>query len=238
VTGHDEITELLGAYALNAVLPDDARLIAAHLETCPSCREELAIYEETAASLSGAGGPSPSGVWEKISGQLTPPPLELVSRRSEFSFSRRLAPVLVAVAAALIALVGFELSHLESRVGHLQAALAKNGLTAAAASAELAPGSRTLWLSSASHKPAMEAVISGNGAAYLVQSKLPVLAAARTYQLWGLANGKVVSLGLLGNGRSVTAFRVSPRVKELMVTAEPAGGVPAPTSAVVASASL
>ncbi len=236
--GHEEMRELLGAYALDAVTPEEARLVASHLETCPPCRQELAAYEETAAALSGAGGPAPGGVWEKISGQLTPPLLEFAPRRAGSPLARRLAPVLVAVAAALVALVGFELSHLESRVSHLQAALARNGLASAAASAELAPGSKTLWLSSSRHEAVMEAVIRPDGQSYLVKSRLPVLGAARTYQLWGLVGGKVVSLGLLGDGRAVAAFRVSSNVRELMVTAEPAGGVPAPTTNVLASAPL
>lgn len=41
---HAEVKDLLEAYALGALEPAEADIVAAHLTSCPSCREELAGY--------------------------------------------------------------------------------------------------------------------------------------------------------------------------------------------------
>ncbi len=72
--GHAELQELLGAYALDAVEPEEAAAIERHLPTCPRCRNELADHREVAALLGYAGGSAPSGVWDRIIASLEEPP--------------------------------------------------------------------------------------------------------------------------------------------------------------------
>ena len=48
---HDEVRELLAAYALDALEPEDERAVEAHLATCPDCRREVAALREATASL-------------------------------------------------------------------------------------------------------------------------------------------------------------------------------------------
>lgn len=74
LTGHHEVEELLGAYALDAVDPDEAAEIEYHLSTCPRCRAELAEHREVAALLGYAGAPAPAGVWDRIVAGLEEPP--------------------------------------------------------------------------------------------------------------------------------------------------------------------
>ena len=64
--------------------------------------------------------------------------------------------------------------------------------------------------------------------------QLPPASAGRTYQLWAIAQGKPVSLGVFNtaaDGRLTAAMAVPPDLTfELAaVTEEPAGGSPAPT---------
>ncbi len=59
MNGHDELIELLGVYALDAVSPDERRAIEAHLEVCASCRAEVADHLEVAAGLSALSIASP-----------------------------------------------------------------------------------------------------------------------------------------------------------------------------------
>lgn len=75
LTDHEELQGLLGAYALDAVEPDEAEALERHLTTCPRCRNELADHREVAALLGYAGVPAPSGVWDRIIASLeeTPP---------------------------------------------------------------------------------------------------------------------------------------------------------------------
>ena len=48
---HDELRELLAAYALDALDSEDERAVEAHLATCPDCRRDVAALREAAASL-------------------------------------------------------------------------------------------------------------------------------------------------------------------------------------------
>jgi hypothetical protein len=82
LTGHAELQELLGAYALDAVEPAEATVIELHLATCPRCRDELAQHREVAALLGYAGGAAPSGVWDRIVARLEEPPPALALTRT------------------------------------------------------------------------------------------------------------------------------------------------------------
>ncbi len=63
---HAEIQELLGAYALDAVEPDEAAQIERHLAGCPQCAAEVASYREVAGLLGSAEGLAPPGLWDRI----------------------------------------------------------------------------------------------------------------------------------------------------------------------------
>ena len=67
---HEEIEELLGAYALDAVEPNVAAIIEAHLEGCVRCAIEVAQHHEVAGLLANAGGAPPSSLWDGIAAQL------------------------------------------------------------------------------------------------------------------------------------------------------------------------
>lgn len=70
---YDEFSDLLGAYALDAVDADEREQIELHLATCPRCRAEVAEHREVASFLSHAGAPAPDGVWDRIAEELAPP---------------------------------------------------------------------------------------------------------------------------------------------------------------------
>lgn len=67
---HDEITELLGAYALDAVSPEEASEIEQHLAECPRCGAEVAAHREVAGVLGNLGGVAPAGLWSRIADEL------------------------------------------------------------------------------------------------------------------------------------------------------------------------
>lgn len=48
---HEEVTELLGAYALDAVDEDERALVEEHLGLCARCRAEVQAHRETATLL-------------------------------------------------------------------------------------------------------------------------------------------------------------------------------------------
>ncbi|MBW3595511.1 MAG: zf-HC2 domain-containing protein, partial [Actinobacteria bacterium] len=43
---HDDVKDLLAAYALGAVTPEEKRAVDVHLMSCDDCRREVADYEE------------------------------------------------------------------------------------------------------------------------------------------------------------------------------------------------
>lgn len=238
---HDEATELLGAYALDAVEPEEGAALRRHLETCGACREELDGLRGAAAALGEAAVEAPAHLWLQISERLgTPaPPLQLApTRRGARGWWRN--PVVAAAAAVIVAafaVLGWDVSRLDGRVANLQSAVSRAGLRQAADAAALAPGSRLVELRASAGEARMEVAITPGGQAYAVTSTLPVLRRG-TYQLWGLSSGRLVSIGLLGTAAAPSAFRVEAGVTALMVTAEPAGGVPAPTTPVLVKAQL
>jgi anti-sigma factor RsiW len=81
---HREIQELLGVYALDAVDPDTAAMVEAHLETCPKCAVEVAQHHEVASLLANSGGAAPAELWSGIAGRLdgsVPPSWERLAER-------------------------------------------------------------------------------------------------------------------------------------------------------------
>lgn len=63
---HQDLQDLLGVYALDAVDPDEAAELEEHLRSCPQCRAELAEHRSVAALLANTGGPAPASLWDRI----------------------------------------------------------------------------------------------------------------------------------------------------------------------------
>lgn len=234
---HAEIEELLGAYALDAVDPHEAEAVELHLRDCPRCRAEVAGHREVAAALAHAGHPAPPGVWSRIAGSLeeSPPQLDLARvasmRRDRRGVPARVVAAVVAVAAAVIAVLGVQVSRLDDRTDELAAALQEEGIDEAVRAALLDEDSRRVDLRSDDGRTFVQAVVQEDGNGYLVRHNLPRLPDERTYQVWALTDDRTVSVGVLGARPGVSAFTMAAdRVSVLAVTAEQAGGAPAPTS--------
>jgi len=221
---HEQLIELLGAYALDAVDDDERVAIEEHLRTCPRCRAEVQEHREVATLLAHSGADAPVGLWDRIVGSLdaAPPPLELAPVLPIAPVRRRWVPAAaVAVAAALIvAVLGVDLHHQTRRIDRLQAAVADPMATAFDRALD-DPSSRVVTLSGARD---VRAVITAKGIGYLRATGLPRLGADRTYQLWGKVGDQLVSLGVLGNEPTVVAFGAQ-SVTLLAITTELAGGV-------------
>jgi anti-sigma-K factor RskA len=76
---HDEIESLLGAYALDAVEPDEAMLVERHLEECPRCGAEVDAFRELAGRLGTSAvledaEPVPPELWDRIAERLNAAP--------------------------------------------------------------------------------------------------------------------------------------------------------------------
>jgi anti-sigma-K factor RskA len=104
----------------------------------------------------------------------------------------------------------------------------------------LAHQHRTITLTAASGSENATVIVGSGDVGYWIGSNLAELPSSETYQLWTVVRGKtIVSLGVLGaDPKSASAFRLSPGMGRLMVTIEPEGGTPGPTTPAVVGAVL
>jgi hypothetical protein len=238
---HEEIEGLLGAYALDAIDPEERAAIEAHLATCPKCSAELAAHREVTSLFAYRGQEAPDGLWDRIAVRMheSPPELRLDRIRPRMATpperrpgssrpaSRRVlqwrwvAPV-AAAAAIAVAVLGVEVAHLSSRPSTV------SGPTMAQVRHALAePGSRKVTLTGGgSAKPTLDAVITAGGVGYVYgEQHVAPLPADRTYQLWGVVGHNAVSYGLLGSDPHVVEFDAGRGESALAVTDEVASGV-------------
>lgn len=260
---HEEASELLGAYALDAVDGEEFADLEEHVASCPRCRSELDTLREVASALGNSVEPLPEDLWSTIVSGLPedrpdeePPPMPRLESPTRSPFrapssgrtrrTRALVALLGAVAVAAVAVaavLGIDLvrsqndvSSLRSNVSSLQAQVNRSPVAVALRT----PGSTVVILESSSGSELAKFVIAPGGHGYLVSSDLPVLASGQTYQLWGIVGTTPISLGLLGAAPHTGAFTIAgaPTTSKLAVTAEPTGGTVAPTGSILASGTV
>jgi anti-sigma-K factor RskA len=234
---HDQVQELLGAYALDAVSPEERRAVEAHLSDCPRCRAEVAEHLETAAMLAGSGATAPEGVWDRIASSLGDGSrvLDLERARRRREPWRWVTSAVAAVAIAAAVSLGVAVRQTQQRVERIAASVHEDGLVRAATAALLDPASARITLTSSDGAVTVDAVVLPDGTGYLVRDNLRALPSGRTYQLWALGEANPISAGVLGGDPGIVGFHVDPRFQGLAMTRERAGGVVAPTLPPVAS---
>jgi hypothetical protein len=235
---HDDVAELLGAYALHAVDPDEQAEIERHLEGCPRCRAEVADHRWVATQLGNSGGDAPDGLWDRIASTLeeTAPPMRLdlpvpqgqvvplAPRRRQGN--RLVVAALAAAAAVVIGLLGAQVLSQDDRIDDLQVALEERAILSAANVALSDPSAERARLQSPDGAISATAVLLADGTGYLMADGMPALDDDLTYQLWGQTDGGLISLGLLGaDPNEVVAFQAADDVQALAVTREQAPGV-------------
>lgn len=226
---HDELEELLGAYALDSVPEDERGALEAHLAECPRCRAEVAVHRETAAMLAGPGSQAPDEVWDQIVGALDGreegvPELDRARAGRPRQPRRWVATAVAAAAVAAVVSLGLEVTEQRRELERVTASIGQEGLLRAASAALLNPEATRINLASDDESVGAQAVLLPDGQGYLVQDSLRALPETRTYQLWALGD-QVISAGILGHDPGVAAFNVSPGITGLAITDEVAGGV-------------
>ena len=245
---HDDIRELLGAFALDAVEPDESAVVEAHLATCPRCREEVREHREVAALLAYAGTTAPEGMWDRLAATLDAAPpasaapelgVMLGNQAAVRTGGRRRRGSRIAAAAAAAALVaglgagGLQvqsaLRSQDDQIEKVAQALSEEGararLVREAAAAALADGAREVHLLTPDRTPMADAVVLADGTGYLIDKGAPSLPEGRTYQLWAVTGGQKLSLGVPGRDLDVVTFRVPEATDALALTVEQAPGV-------------
>ncbi len=225
---HDEIRELLALHALHAVDDGEREEIEAHLDGCDDCRGEVDDHRSV-ASLIGAQSIEvdvPHSLWERVESELastvTPIRRDRVSLLAAVGAAAAML-VLVVVQTTRLTDVRSELVAAEMQLTQVEQAIAAGDWTGAAAVATGVPDARTVTLTGDGR-----AIITllPDGTGFVAESDLAALPTDRSYQLWIVQGGEVVSAGLLRRGATGSTFRFDPASLEgLVVTEEEAAGV-------------
>ena len=241
---HREVVDLLGAYALNAVDAEESDTIRDHVGACDDCAEELQQHLQVAALLATSELFAPAPVWETIAGELGEDPDHTQSAPS----AQRAADVVplhtrwlrpLAIAATFVLLAGAvvvqsarlstatsDLDAAQAAVAELTDTLAEPALATAAQQAMADPRAQQVMLGSQSSGSNAIIVLMPDGTGYLAEHSLQPLSADRTYQLWAIVDGKVISAGVLGPNPGVVPFHIDPDgFQGFAITEEVVGGV-------------
>lgn len=224
----DDVRELLGAYALNALDADERARVDELLLADPTARAELHELEQGAAWLGHASLRPPERAWDAISaeverdlagdgaGNVAPlQPSRAPSRSRRWLVAAAIA-VLVALGAAAVVAVTRSSS--------------PQSVTTQYAEARRDPAARTVTLRNDDGTPAARAVVLPDRTAYMDGRALPSAPADRDFQLWAITPEGPVSVAVMHDPGGVHRFRVAPGATKLAVTDEPRGGSREPTT--------
>jgi anti-sigma-K factor RskA len=227
-----ELDELLGAYALDAVSPEEARRVEDYLAINPKAAAEVREHREVATMLAFTGMDAPEGLWSRIEQELDAPApvpgpeLARVMSIHEAPSRRRFASiapwVASAAAAAIVAVVAIGIAD--------RATAPTDPIVAAYEEADADRDSMRATLVADGSSFEAIAVIDQDGHGFVRAGQLPALDSNQTYQLWGVVDTggdepDVISLGIFGPNPELETFTSETPVVALAITIEEAPGV-------------
>ena len=232
--GH--ISELIPAYALDCLDPEDKRFAETHLATCAECQAELAAYRTIVADLALVVPElePPAGLKQQILNQAGG---QKMTRIASPGFFARLGQPFQQVLAALSRSPGFALASLALVIVLAAGNLLLFNQVSQHNQAQL-DGLRTITLSGTENSPGASGllVISKDGQyGTLVADGLTELTPDQAYQLWLIRDGKRDNGGTFTvdhdgyGGLWVKSPQPLGNYQAFGITIEPAGGSPGPT---------
>lgn len=100
------------------------------------------------------------------------------------------------------------------------------------------PSARNVQLLSKTGSALGHVLLAADGEGYIVGDTLPTLPIGRTYQLWGVKDGLVLSLGVMGRAPKAMPFAADEQWSQLVLTDEVSPGVVASKASAAAVATL
>ena len=224
---HETLRELTAAYALDALEPEDERVLEEHLRVCAECREEVASFADTAAALAyGVEAPAPP---DALRGRILT--AARAERENVVPLRPRRTPVLVASAVAAVAAVA------AIALGVWASSLSNSLDEEREAVRILAGADRTVALSGADGR----VFVGPSGEAALVVRNLERAPADKTYEAWIIRAGKPARAGVFEGKDDRDVVKLDGTVEPgstVAVTVEREGGVDAPTTDPIFSAQV
>jgi anti-sigma-K factor RskA len=228
----EEISELLAAYAVDALDGETERQVRDHVSTCRKHDEELAGHQAVVSGLAVSDGPidPPPALRDRLlrafDDEVIAAERQTAHRRAGeparvVPFFRRPAYAWLAAAALFVAVVG---------------------LTAWNVVLQTGGGEEERWTVSARLSGAGVAghfwYLDREQLAVVSMDEMPPLETGRVYQAWGIYDGNAVSLGVLPDQHTIAINADLAGAKTFAITAEPMGGSKQPTSDPLAVAHL
>ncbi|MDJ0382469.1 anti-sigma factor [Streptomyces sp. G-G2] len=242
----DDLHTLTGAYALDALGPDEHHAFTRHLDHCPSCAQEVREFAATAARLASAAATAAPPelkalVLERIDiVRQLPPRVPAPGRYAVLVTRLRRRGGVFVVAASLAAAAAFgaialgqhDRAQLAERAGRsAQQDADRAGARGEALAAVLAaPDARTATARTASGARVTVVTSASRDRSVVLAAGLPPTPAGKTYQLWYSEHGSMRPAGLLGGGHALLLEGAVRDATAIGLTVEPAGGSARPTS--------
>ena len=221
-----DLHTLSGAYAVDALSPEEAAEFRKHLEACPACRDEVRELCEAAALMGASEATAPpthlkARVLAAADRQAQVPPKD---RHHDATKTSRWRPRILSAAAAVLLVVA-------GGIGINQIQQEPNSTLAAAVT--------QVFESPDAHKATMETTNGGKISVATSPSRnemavdtdeLPDLDEGQVYQLWAIADGQAESAGLLEDPTKGAAMEMPAEGTDVAITIEPSGGSEQPTT--------
>lgn len=239
----DDVTDLLGAYVLDAVDDVERRRVERAIAADPAVAAEVSRLRRSVDALADSFDTEPPpAVWGAIRSQLDTSgdgravePATVRSIGSARSSSKRPVLLVAASVVAVLVLGGSLVVGLSRRQSPTDSIAT---MRAMANDAATKPGARQAVLTDPGRTMEVKVVVDPEGHGFVMTDPLPALSENETYQLWSAADGTMVSLGMLGPHPEMSMVPIDATVTELALTREPAQGSVAPTSAPMATGTL
>ena len=222
---NNDLHTLSGAYAVDALSPEEAEEFRKHLAECPACRDEVGELRE-AAALMGASeaAPPPAHLRARVltaaSQQPQQPPK--VTPLGE-ARKRRWSPRLLAAAAAVVMV-------LAAGIGYNQLQQRDPVQTNPVAQVFNAPDAHRATMSTSNGGTISVATSPSLNKMAVDTDELPALETGQVYQLWAIADDTPTSAGLLEDPDQGAAMDMPGEGIAVAITIEPAGGSELPTT--------
>lgn len=225
-----ELHTLSGAYALDALSPEEAAAFRKHLEACPACCQEVRELRSAAARMgaSEAVAPPPylkARVLDAANRTPQQPPRVTPIRAARPS---RWSPKLVAAAAAAVLVVGTAIG-----VGVTMGEPEEDLLATGVVEVFTAPDARSVEVDT-SHGPLKVATSRSEGEMAVDTSSLVPLDDEHVYQVWTVVAGEPLPVVVLEQPDRGAHMGMPDPGTRVAITVEPAGGSPRPTTEPIA----
>lgn len=235
-----DVHTLSGAYALDALMPEEAEEFDGHLAACEACRIEVREFRDAAARMGAAEALTPPpALKERVMAavdrtpQLPPAPLQAARPRRE----RRASLVgshadgarhplrWVAAVAAAVVLVGMGVVGVRTLVGDQPPQL-----STAASEVFTSADVRTATVQTANGGKLRLGVSPKLDEMAVDTRDLPALDSSHVYQVWAVHDGSMRSAAILADPDAGAAMSLPGPDTTVAVTVEPKGGSKQPTT--------